>query len=202
MSALLAALTADPGALDWGCADERARGDEVLSIARPGLQLLSAAGAPMVPRAIFYGWVFAAGERLLRAYIGFGHLEESEGTWLAQALAMVSGCAEPPSADASEWKFPILAHLASLNTFAAIRGQRAREMGEAFGWVRDALTWAGKRHLGDRRCRIEPPWLMASAASIHGAIARHRGGDEDAARAAERADQLRSLLDLWRNAAA
>ena len=200
MSALAAALSGDAGKLEWACADERARGKAVLAIARPGLRLVSADGEPMVPREVFHHWVFAAGERLLRAYIGFGHLEDHEGQWLAQGLAMVDGCAEPPTEpDASDWKFPILAHLASLNTFAAIRSGRAAEMGDAYGWIRDALVWAGKRHLGDRRCRVEPPALMTAAASIHGEVARYRGADAGAARGAERAAQVQSLLDLWRS---
>lgn len=188
-------------ALEWACAGERATGLEVLAIARPGLRLLidhGDGGEPMVPREVFHAWMFAAGERLLRAYVGFGHLEDHEAEWLTSGLAMVDGCSEPPDGDPDKWKFPVLSHLASLGVFGRIR-HRAAEMGAVYDWTAEALEWASKRHRGDRRCRIEPPTLAARAVDIHRVVAGHRGTDPDEAADAERRAQLESLVGAWRD---
>ena len=181
--------------LAWACGDERARGLAALEIARPGLRLIDADGEPLVPRPVFHQWIFAAGDRLLRAHVGFGHLEDHESKWLSGGLAMVATLAEADEPEA--WRFLVLSHLASLRTFGAIRARRA-EMGDVYSWTCDALAWAGKRVCGDRRCRIDPPSLLSLAAAIHGEVARHRGGDVEAAVAAERARQLGSLAAAWR----
>jgi hypothetical protein len=194
---LARALGGFPLALEWACGGERAAGLEVLEIARPGLRLLFD-GEPAVPRVVFHAWMFAAGERLLRAYIGFGHLEDHEADWLAGGLAMVEGCAEPPDpGEPDRWKLPVLSHLASLGVFGRIR-HRTVEMGVVYDWTAEALEWASKRHRLDRRCRIEPPHLCRAAVEIHRVVAEHRGADPEAAVAAEQRIQLESLVAAWR----
>jgi hypothetical protein len=192
---LLRALGGFPRALEWACGDQRATGLEVLGIARPGLRLLID-GEPLVPRPVFHEWMFAAGERLLQAYVGFGHLEDHEAEWLTGGLALVSGCAEP-AVERDDWTVAVFAHLASLAAFGRIR-HRAAEMGAVYEWTAEALQWASKRHRGDRRCRLEPPGLAAAAVAIHREVAIHRGADAGEAARAERRAQLESLVGTWR----
>jgi hypothetical protein len=181
--------------LAWRCADQTAIGADVVQIARPGLQLTSAPDAPMVPRAVFHDWVYGCAERLLRAYVGYGHLEDHESDWLAQAIAIVATTGEPRE-DADEIRGLAMMTLASVNTFAAIR-QRPREMGSVYEWAGDALTWATKRQLGDRRCPHDPVTLARRARQMQGDLARLQGGSAEAATQSERVAQLEDLVSAW-----
>lgn len=181
--------------LTWKFLDERASGVAALRLANPGLQLDLAAAAPYVPHAVFHDWLFRCAERMLRAYAGYGHVEDHEGDWLFQGVALVKVSADP--ADASIGDIALM-HIASLNTFAAIRASRPAEMGDAYAWVAEALHWATKRHMRDRRCPYSAAGLAARAAEIHGAVAQLRGEDGAEAIAEERRAQLQSLVDSWR----
>lgn len=202
MTTLAEALAGPAEGLAWACADERASGAEVLAIARPGLRLCGVAGEPALPRAALHAWVLAAGERLIRAYHGFGAIEAHEGQWLAQSLAWVPALAEPPGPDADEVARQVMRTLATVAIPARMRSGHAAEMGSVYAWAESALQWAGKRHLGDRRCAEEPPSLLARAIELHREVARHRGRDPEAAAAEERAAQVASLLACWREALA
>lgn len=195
---LLEALKQDPASLRWTCGDESAAGLDALEIARPGVRLAGVEGEPEVPREVFHDWMFSCGERLLKAYIGFGHLELHEGEWLSQGLARVKVAAAPPGDDAEELRHSSLMLLATLSIPARIRGGHPAEMGAAYEWTVAALSWATKRYVRDRRCAEEPPSLCRKAAEIHAEVAEHRGADPAEARQREREAQLRSLLNCWR----
>lgn len=194
------ALTLDPGALRWICGEETAAGQGALEIARPGVRLAGVEGEPEVPRAVFHDWIFRCAERMLKAYIGYGRLEPHEADWLSHSLAMIKVAAEPPGEDAESMRTSALTLLATLGIPARLRGGHPAEMGAVYEWAVEALSWATKRHVRDRRCAVEPPSLCRKAAEIHAAVAEHRGADPEAARRDEREAQLRSLLTCWREA--
>ena len=185
---------------EWVFANQRVHGGDVLSVVRPGLELVTENGAIAVPRGVFHDWLYLCAERLLKAHIGWGHLEDHESEWLATAIAIVATAKDPPGEDAEELRGTSMMLLASLNTFSAIR-QKSREMGHMYSWVSDALIWATKRYLGDRTCPHDPASLAASALELHGQIATLRVSDATAALEAERVAQLDSLLECWRDQA-
>jgi hypothetical protein len=197
------ALSRDPFSLRFGCAEERAQGVAVLAIARPGLRLLDAEGEPEVPRAVFHDWMFACGSRLLSAHAGIAAVSEHEAEWITHALVAVKAAAEPPAAEAEGGepdgsRVGYLSLLATVATMARIHEGDLRALGQAHDWVASALAWASKRHARDRRCAVEPPALCEAAATLHAELARHRAQDPEAAREAEEAALLRSLVDCWR----
>ncbi|EYF04388.1 Hypothetical protein CAP_4527 [Chondromyces apiculatus DSM 436] len=200
---LLLALSQDPEGLAWSCGDEQASGAGVLEIARPGLRLLSAVmvnvdGSPMVPRLVFHDWVFQCAERLLQAYVGYGQLQPHESDWLSHGLAFIKVSAAPPGEDAEGIRDSALMLLGSLNVASRLRAGNPAEMGDVYGWAVEALSWATKRYVRDRRCDAEPPSLCRKAIEIHAGVAEHRGGDPAAAREAERQAQVRTLVACWR----
>ena len=194
------ALDQDPRGLRWSCGEEAATGLDALEIARPGLRRASADGEPAVPRQVFHDWMFRCAERLLQAYIGYGQLQPNESDWLSDGLALIKVAAEPPGENAEAMRNSALTLLATLNIPARLRAGHPAEMGAVYQWSVDALSWATKRLVRDRRCAEEPPALCRKAADIHAEVAEHRGGDPEAARQAEREAQLRSLLACWREA--
>ncbi|AKT43478.1 hypothetical protein [Chondromyces crocatus] len=197
---LMVALEQPPEALCWACGEERATGLAVLEIARPGLRLVSATGEPEVPRQVFHDWIFGCAERLLQAYIGYGHLQAHESDWLSHGLALIKVTGAPPGEDADALRDSALTLLASLSIPARLRSGHPVEMGAVYDWSVAALSWAAKRYVRDRRCAEEPPTLCSKAADIHAEVAEHRGSDPTAARRLERAAQLQSLVGSFRQA--
>ena len=189
------ALASDPTELRWQCAHESATGLDVLEIARSGLVLLP--GEFVVPRIVFHEWMYRSAERLLRAHVGFGHLEDHESDWLSQGVALVATIGDPTEHDFEEIRVLTLMTIASCNTFGAIRFS-AREMGKVYAWVSDALSWAAKRYTGDRYCPHEPVTLNHDLVELHGQLAEFRNDDVADARSRERDSQMTSLLAAWK----
>lgn len=186
-------LTRDPSDLHWRCGHEEARGAAVLRIARPGLLLVGA--DEMVPRPAFHRWMFDGAERLLKAHVEFGDLEDHVTDWLGHGIAMIARPMEPTE----EMRGLVLMSMASLNTYAAIRSGSG-EMGNVYAWTCNALSWAAKRVLGDRRCPHDPVSLNEELVELHASFARFAGDDLDEARSMERRAQVSGLIDAWKAA--
>ena len=191
---LLLALSQDPEGLAWSCGDEHASGEGVLEIARPGLRLVSAVmvsvdGSPMLR---------AGAREVVAVDVGYGQLQPHESDWLSHGLAFIKISAAPPGEDAEGIRDSALMLLGSLSVASRLRAGNPAEMGDVYGWAVEALSWATKRYVRDRRCDAEPPSLCRKAVEIHAEVAEHRGGDPAAAREAERQAQVRTLVACWR----
>jgi hypothetical protein len=204
-SAHVAAALEDPLAAAWSFDGEPVPALHLLDFFVPGLALhpRGPTDAPaLVPRAVFHEVVALAAERLARAWRRFPDGKEHELDLLARGIVAVRLAASPPGTDdarALADLYPAGARgmLASMHpVFLFMQGPGA--MTGAARFTQDALSWASKRHVRDRRCATTASGLLRQAQDAHAEVARFFGDEESAAREDEAAAQLASIASTWR----